>query len=146
MASIILVVTLVGNIILACVLFGRGHYIRYGWLFVTAVTSVAADILLQFTHRNVHSLYYKELMICYLLINVGLSLLVIWESWKWSNLAVRVPVEFYLGVQIAAFLAQRAEFKRAYYDMQVFLAILNILMIYFWCWIFLKKEPLYGRP
>jgi hypothetical protein len=143
MALMILLFTLAGNVILACSLVQKDHYVRYGWLTISTMFSIFADVMLQFCRVHIHH-SYANLLDAVWTVCLLLNFMIVFEGWRWKNARVHVPVETQLGVELLAFLTQKAGLLWTFYYMQVGLRIYNILLIYWFIFLF-RKEPNYGR-
>lgn len=134
------VLTTLGNVTLALLLLYRGWFIRYSWLFASAMLSVGADGMLWYSRIN--HLDYGHLWRLVFFLCLGVNLAVIFEAHFLRNRRVSIPVELQLLGELVAFLAEKAEFLWVSYYIQCGLRITNLLMIV-WFIIVFKGEPSY---
>jgi hypothetical protein len=139
--ELIWILTVIGNFSLAMILLWRGWYIRYSWLFMACLYSVMCDAI-EWYSRTYDSPHYPELWRVILFIALGFNFAIIWESFCNKNMRVCIPVEWQLGIELIAFLAEKAQFLWIAYYIQCFLRVSNLAMIVWFIWIF-RGEPFY---
>ncbi len=128
--------TVAVNVILALLLVSRNHFLRHKWLTLWAVLSVLADPLLWFIHSELHPAYDFSLRLSDLLF-IGLKLAIVFNE----RPLIRMPIELQLGIELAAYLVQRAGLLWPAYLMICGLRIYSLLVL---CWIvFLFKGEVY---
>jgi hypothetical protein len=132
------------NLILCLWLLFRGHATRYQILFVSLVYETFMAVFLFYTYKHygsassLYAIAYEFKKCGSMTFNFG----IIFESWRWSNKKVRIPIELYLGVQLAGFVFKKAGFEFGGWLIHEILRY-AILAIALWFFYIFREAPKY---
>ncbi|MDE2101611.1 MAG: hypothetical protein KGL39_30475 [Patescibacteria group bacterium] len=137
--QIVWLLTVLGNLFLALTLIHRQHFIRYGWLTLSAVLAVLADAALSFIYRTS---YYPPTIVTLRFLWLAVNGMVILEAFTLKNHLVQYVTEAVTVVEIFLLVAKKAGFLWTVYYVEcglryANLAIIALLVISF------SKEPFY---
>lgn len=141
---IVWAITLCGNVILALLLTGLRHYIRWGFLLLWTISSVAIDFIGWYGqyHHSIN-LYPQFWLFTRYAWTFVIEAVVIVEAFKWRERRVEYPVsaQLFLGI-VGLVILHSLKYCWPVYYFECFTRLFNLSVIIYMLSIF-AKEPQY---
>lgn len=135
--------TVCSNVILALLLVGLKHYVRYGFLTLWCVSSVLIDFLAGWGHSHGISLYPAFWLFVRYVFTFAIETVVILEAFKWRERRVEYPVsaQLFLGI-VSLVITHTLSYGWSVYYFECFTRVFNLAVIVWMLFIF-HQEPRY---